>query len=92
VNGQAGLASDRVGLCRKEVTVCVVVTRGGSSDEQPTGCWPADLGSCRARQSARFWPVNGWAGRREKNLRPVLFCASNDRGPRCVRSARKALL
>jgi len=22
----------------KEVTVCVVVTRGGSSDEQPTGC------------------------------------------------------
>jgi hypothetical protein len=24
----------------KEVTICVVVTRGGSSDEQPTGCEP----------------------------------------------------
>src|SRR5262249_55591620 len=30
----------RVVSVGKEVTACVVATRGGSSDEQPTGCWP----------------------------------------------------
>ena len=35
---QAGLVARRHGLLGKEVTECVLVTRGGSSDEQPTGC------------------------------------------------------
>ncbi len=32
---------ERVVYVGKEVTVCVVVTRGGSFNEQPTGCQPA---------------------------------------------------
>jgi hypothetical protein len=35
-------------LVVKEVTLCLVVYRGGSFNEQPTGCLP-DIGDSRSR-------------------------------------------
>ena len=61
---QAGLAESGVVNVGKEVTVCVVVTRGGSSDEQPTGCWPAKPACFRDTSVSQVLkPENGGAGR-----------------------------
>ena len=59
-----GCGARRGDRFRKEVTLCLVVYRGGSFDEQPTGCWLRGQffsnGSTEARQTATILNPNEW--------------------------------